>query len=307
MSDTLKKMLWKMNEHGVSTSIGCRRRHILNYFGEEYCENASDRGRCCDLCDLKMVQQSQGGMRHEPRLGYRHDRFSVSHLPTRPEPLLEASLAVLRMFVRMGATDRSSGVHAVKPFFVQAAEEGKISTSWKWIRGLCRLLARERWLGRDLHTITCTRTKANGRKKKGRRGKRKKRRSKKSAEVEVVEKRVEVMYVTALGRALLAHVSSGEPLALDNDLDAAKVRQAVETKLEQWVDLDMLVEAKANPRHLRIITTSVASKKTNGAENVSPQFTMGSSLSAASLTSSKKSIPSGGGTKRNTLIGWRAL
>ena len=291
MSDILKKMLWKMNEYGVSTSIGCRRRHILNYFGEEYCENASDRGRCCDLCDLKMVQQSQGGVSHHPRLGYCHDRFSVSHLPTRPEPLLEASLSVLTMFIRMGATDRSSGVHAVKPFFVKAAEDGEISTSWKWIRGLCRLLSREGWLGRDLHTITCTRPKADSRKKKGRRGKRKKRRSKKSAEVEVVEKRVEVMYVTALGKALLAHVLSGEPLALDNDLDAAKVRQAVETKLEQWVDLDMLVEAKANPRHLRIITTSVASKKTNGAENVSPQFAVGSSSSAASTT------------KRNNLIG----
>ena len=249
MSDILKKMLWKMNEYGVSTSIGCRRHHVLNYFGEEYCENASDRGRCCDLCDLKMIQQSLGNVRHQPRLDYRHDRFSVSHLPTRPEPLLEASLAVLRMFVRMGATDRSVGVHAVKPFFVKAAEEGEISTSWKWIRGLCRLLAREGWLRLDLHTITCTRPKADGRKKKGRRNKRKKRRSKKSAEVEVIEKRVEVMYFTALGRALLAHVSSGDPLTLEHDLDVAKIRQAVETKLEHCVDLDMLVEAKANSAH----------------------------------------------------------
>ena len=312
MSDVLKKMLWKMNEYGVSTGIGCRRRHVLSYFGEEYRENPCDRGRCCDLCDLKMARQSQSGMPPHARLDYLHDRCSISHLPTRPEPLLEASLAVLTMFLRMGATNLSAGVHSVKPFFVKAAEEGNISISWKWIRGLCRLLAREGWLGRDLHTITCTRPKADGRKKKGRRGKRKKRRSKKSAEVEVVEKRVEVMYITALGRALLAHVSSGEPLALGHDvLDVAKVRQAVEAKLACWPDLDMHIEAKANPRHLRTRTT--VSPKTNGTENVSPQFIAGSSYSsssaAASLASSKErpskqSIP---GTKRNNLIGWRAM
>ena len=175
-------------------------------------------------------------------------------------------------------------------------------TSWKWIRGLCRLLAREGWLGRDLHTITCTRPKADGRKKKGRRGKRKKRRSKKSTEVEVVEKRVEVMYVTALGRSLL-----------DHDLNVAKVRQAVEAKLVHWPDLDMLVEARANPRHLRI-RTSAAPKKTNGAENESPQFVVGSSSSSSKKGPSKQSILRGDGgvagttiKRSNNLIGWRAM
>ena len=308
MSDILKKMLWKMNEYGAATSIGCRRRHVLGYFGEEYREVAVG-ARCCDLCDLKMVQQPQGGASRQTNLTYLHDSFRVSHLPTRPEALLEASVAVLKMVDASGATAGSVGVHSVKPFFVKLAEEGGISTSWKWIRGLCRLLAREGWLGRELRTITCTRPKTDGRKKNGRRGKRKKRRSKRSMEVEVVEKRVEVIYVTPLGRALISYSTGGEPLSLHHAPDIEKVRHAVVPDLTYWPDLDMVEEAKSNPRHLRV---SVRSTRTgNTSENVSPQL-RGPSSSSISATAPSKGMNSvGGGAGRssrpNDLIGWRAF
>ena len=305
-SDILKKMLWKMNEYGAATSIGCRRRHVLGYFGEE-CREVSVGARCCDLCDLKMAQQPQGGASRQTSLTYLHDSFRVSHLPTRPEALLGASVAVLKMVDSSGATDGSVGVHSVKPFFVKLAEEGGISTSWKWIRGLCRLLAREGWLGRELRTITCTRPKTDGRKKNGRRGKRKKRRNKRSVEVEVFEKRVEVIYVTPLGRALISYSAGGEPLLLHDVPDIEKVRHAMVSDLTYWPDLDMQEEAKANPRHLRasVLSTrtgNTSSERRNDAENVPPRGQSSLSLSTT--------VGGGAGRSRsrpNDLIGWRAF
>jgi hypothetical protein len=247
-----------------------------------------------------MAQQPQGG-------ASRQTSFQVSHLPARPEALLGASVAVLKMVDASGATDGSVGVHSVKPFFVKLAEEGGISTSWKWIRGLCRLLVREGWLGRELRTITCTRPKTDGRKKNGRRGKRKKRRSKRSMEVEVVEKRVEVIYVTPLGRALISYSAGGEPLSLHHASDIEKVRHAMVSDLTYWPDLDMWEEAKANPRHLRVSvrstctrTGNTSSKRRNDAENMSPQLRGPSSSSMSAPVSDTCSRP-------NDLIGWWAF
>ena len=79
-----------------------------------------------------------------------------------------------------------------------------------------------------------------------------------------------------------------EPLDRGYDLNVAKARLA---NLTLWPDLDMVVEARKNPRHLRIHTSVARNGAEMHAENISPQFVVGSSS----------------GTKRNNLIGWKAM
>ena len=300
MSDVLKKMLWQMHDYGVR-GTGCRRRHILEYFGES-CDGGN--GRCCDFCD----RQNRGP----------HYRLHSSnrHLPAKAEQLLEPSLRVMRSLVEMGATDLSSGIHAVKPAFEKLSEMG-VSTSWKWCRGLCRVLLRDGWLSRDICTVTCTKPKAAQRRKKGKR-KRKKRRSKRSAtsarELETVEKRVELIHVSEQGMALLAFSSNDSKAMRRYSIYEDRARRAISTRLSYWPDLDMMVEQRSNPRHLGPLKVAADRDcvEVVDVENTSPQIAPVAASSYRRLLSMREDDGQLHTSKNVTaavstdLVGWKA-
>lgn len=308
MSDVLRKMLWQMHDYGVR-GIGCRRHHILEYFGDS-CEAPNElhvhvhsgNRRCCDFCDRR-------------NLGPRHQlNPSTRHLPVKAECLLDPALLILRTLVEMSSTDLSTGVHAVKPAFVKISETG-VSSSWKWCRGLCRVLLRDGWLSRDICAITCTQPKKATRRRKGKK-KRKKRRRKHSptSDMETVQKRVEVLYVSEQGMALLAFASGNRIGMRQYLVHEEKARRAISTKLPCWPDLDMMEEERDNPRHLGLKNTCMAASQDIitciDIENNSPQL----ASSASAATSYRRKLTSKNDDhrrphKRTTfsgLIGWKA-
>jgi hypothetical protein len=188
-------------------------------------------------------------------------------------PLLEPSLKLLQALADLGANDVATGLHAVKPLFEQVS--GHVSASWSWCRGLCRVLVREGWLGRGLRTIA-----------KPERSSRKRKRGKKRRNTPT-ETRVEVLYVSQKGQALLAYASekrNGRHGTSGTYEEA--VRDAVASRLTYWPDLDMEEESRKDPHHLHRVASGrrdaenhVSNTARNASSNAGPYKTNSSTTS----------------------------
>ena len=285
-TEAATEMLRQMHEYGVRGD-GCRRRFLLGYFGERAPSPRSPGGGCCDLCDRP--HPAQGRVR-----------------------LLNPAARTIRALAALGATEEGTGVHMVKPLFVRLAEGGGISSSWKWCRGLCRLLVRGGWLGTGIRTMSFTQAK----RAKGGRGKkrRRKRRREGTAPTETVQRRVDVLFVTDQGRALL------EALSGDGDGDGnrlrqgtggrrwdAKVREAIEGRLALHPDLDMVQEARADPGHLRLrASRSISCEGGRTGGGIAPGDVNAGPRPPGVKRNASRPSPTGPASTRGGLLGWTA-
>ena len=240
MTLVLRGMLQDVHEYGIRT-MGCRRLTLLGYFGEDTSHRLSTEevqiGKCCDLCDRNLLPDE------------------VLHLPNQAVPFLGPVLRLLRLLKAMGAVEANGGITA-SARSLRDLEKGEFSHSWKWWRGLIRMLVRDKWLGRGKKEVVCT-APANGSTRKRKRKRRKKSSTTaatKSTKGGTTTKAVEVVFLTKLGTSLLSAADRAET---DHETRDPRVENALFSQLPMWPDLDLFVQASTN----RIKASSSASRR----------------------------------------------
>ena len=157
MTAILKEMLRDVHEYGIRTA-SCRRHTLLNYFGEEVSGGSEEFrriGKCCDVCDRQHLTLSANN-----RMELLRRRSECSHLPDRPVPFLEPSVRIFRFLVKMGASDLAGGIPVTATLLkelLKSVPAGVLprNVSWKWWRGLFRMLVRDNWLNHGVREIQC--------------------------------------------------------------------------------------------------------------------------------------------------------
>ena len=265
----LKLLLRCMHDYGIvnndtATHLCCRRRTILKYFSDQNLDNYQANGRpCCDLCDRRSFLSQQRKvvvplMTREHR--HHHNVNSIytnnaSILPTKREPILNQTLHLLKFLVSNGADKLESGI-ALNACSLKTLVTSKTaiapSSSWKWWRGLCRMLVREEWLERGTITTNymtkVTAAGKNGRRRKKRFKKRTTKRKRNDGVATVsreATRNTEVVFVTSLGKELhfatqkeVRSISTPPSASAKNT--RSKILMAINTKMSCYHDLDMV-------------------------------------------------------------------
>jgi hypothetical protein len=275
-TDACMAMLRAVHEYGIRSG-GCRRQALLRYFGESYHsaedgdDDAGDDGAaglsCCDVCDRARSARS---------FSNRESMARSSHLPLRRESTLAAAAWLLRHLLSTAAgraVDVGSGVRvgrqALGPLETTAAGAGGGGGAvplhtWKWWRGLCRLLVREGWLACGVRDKPPS--------QRRRRRRRKKRRGVDDDGIdpaaadpteEEVPTREEVIWVVGdkaqrllrvadVGGSAASHqvthaAGGGEKLSFAQRRQLDKEAQELRNGLMLWHDLDMVAESRVPP------------------------------------------------------------
>ena len=213
------EMLRAAHEMAIATAQ-CRRKVLLAYFGEFHSASAStsaattaataaarapapptssSRVCCCDVCDRDA------------------GRSSAPHLPARHEAFLAQTLRLLREVERSAAAESSADGVAMTKRTLSALQRDSEATTWRWWRGLARMLVRRGWLARTTRLCVPRRERERGGNHHGG-GEEGESVSSSGRDGGGFVRFEEVMRVTAAGRALLSDASPAE-IMMFPDLD----------------------------------------------------------------------------------------
>lgn len=239
------------------------------------------RRRCCDLCDRNWSFAHEGEKKQM--------QWQRQTQQSNPISLLEPTLRLLTLLKERGAYNLTNGISAnqhnlnelvvVKRDNISSSSGGDNrngttmngTSSWKWWRGLSRMLVRDGWLERGVVTTGTNPVQESKQPPQRRfRGRKKSRRRQRKGGSGSRNTKTEmnVVFVTDLGKKLLMR-SCGADAAESKEYQAVRclsstdshsttriVQNAISNKMLMWPDLDMVQESLVESRSSSSLPTA---------------------------------------------------